>query len=172
MTRCAACLVLLALVAAGPRVSAQRGGDYLTEKEIEAARAAQESDKRAEVFITIGDRRLLALTDANATPSEKELKAYGPLPTGSAIDLLDDYRRAIDELMEKIDDAYQRKGRTPQLTKGMKLASEGVDRQLKTLASLRTQLKDPEVLHYLDRAVASAKLLEEGARGAMAESEK
>ena len=171
MTGRAACLVIGLVLCAGTGVSAQRGGDYLNAKEIEAVRRAQESDKRAEVFIKIGDRRLLALTDASAELSDKDLEAYGPLPTGSKIDLLDDYRRAIDELMEKIDDTYQRKGRTPQFAKAMKLTSEGVDRQLKTLESLRAQLKDPEDLHYLDRAVASAKLLEEGAKGAMAEVE-
>lgn len=172
MTSRAVCLAVGLVLLAGAGASAQRGGDYLTEKEIEAVRRAQESDKRAEVFIKIGDRRLLALTDASAEMSDKELEAYGPLPTGSRIDLLDDYRRAIDEFMEKIDDTYQKKGRTPQFTKAMKLTSEGVDRQLKALESLRAQLKDPDDLHYLDRAVASAKLLEEGARGAMAEGEK
>jgi hypothetical protein len=157
--------LLAAIVLAAAPALAQRGGDYLTDTEADRVRDAQEPDKRAEVFVKICDRRLLALTNPTAELSEKDTERYGPLPKGSQIDLLDDYRRASDELMEKLDDAYQRKGKTPQLEKALKAVAEGTGRQIKELEALRARLKDPEVIHYLERAVASARLLEEGARG-------
>jgi hypothetical protein len=163
-----AALFLLALPTTAP---AQRKGEYLTDEEMDAVRVAQRIDFRSEVFVKIADRRLLAILDPAAKLTEKEIRIYGALPTGSQVDLLDDYRRTIDEFMEKIDDVYTRDGKSKQFVKAMEAAKLAVDRQLKELATLRPNLKSTEAVHFCDKAVESAKLLAEGIAGVLESGE-
>ena len=58
--------------------------DHLTEQEVDLVRENQELDKRIEVFIKAADRRLLVLTNPNATQKKKkEEEDWGPLPRGN-----------------------------------------------------------------------------------------
>jgi hypothetical protein len=148
--------------------AAQRGGEYLTDEELDAVRTAQRIDLRAEVFLKIADRRLLALTNPAAKLTDKEIRLYGELPKGSQVELLDDYRRTIEEYMEKIDDSFTREGKSKLFVKGMEATRLAVDRQLKELAGLRSQLKDPDAVQYCAKAVESAKLLAEGVADVLA----
>src|ERR1051325_3141139 len=140
--------LVLTLIAVAAPAPAQRKGDYLTDKELDLVREAQDIDQRASVFIAIADRRLLAITDPNAKLSKKDLESFGPLPTGTQVELLDDYRRALDEFMDKVDDAFRRSGKSQQFMKAAKLIHEGVARQLSQLGTLRAGLKDPDAIHY------------------------
>ena len=85
------------------------------------------------------------------------------------VELLDDYRRTIDELMEKVDDSFSQKGKTKPFVKAMETTRTAVEAQLKQLEALRQQLKDQEAVHFLNKAVDSAKTLAEGVAGVLAQ---
>ena len=160
-------VVVLAVLCAAAPAAAQRHGEYLTDQEQDTVREAQQIDLRATVFIKITDRRLQVLVDPTAKVSGKDEKLYGPLPTGSRIELLDDYRRALDELMEKVDDAFQHKGKSPQFIKAAQLLRDAIARQTKQLTDLRAQLKDPDEIQFCDKALDSAKTLADGISGVL-----
>jgi hypothetical protein len=52
--------------------------------------------------------------------SKKELELYGPLPTGSRPQLLDDIAGILDEAADKIDDAALHDEKNPLLMKSLK----------------------------------------------------
>src|SRR5215470_18484214 len=93
--------------------------DHLTEQEADLIREYQEIDKRIEVFIKAADRRLLVLTNPNATQKKKEEETWGPLPTGSKLELLTDYKRILEEAEEKLDDAYNQGAKNTLLPKAL-----------------------------------------------------
>src|SRR5437868_1205832 len=94
----------LSLFGAG---AAQGKGDYLNEQEVDRIRDAQEIELRTQVFLFIANRRLKIITGELKTQTKKEEENWGPLPTGTTTEMLDGYRRAISELMDKIDDSFE-----------------------------------------------------------------
>jgi hypothetical protein len=70
--------------------------DHLNEQEIELIRDFQEIDKRIEIFVKAAERRLLVLANPNATQKKKEEEIWGPLPTGTKLELLTDYKRNLE----------------------------------------------------------------------------
>ena len=141
---------------------AQRKVDYMSEPEQEMARQAQSIDNRAAVYLKIADRRIVALTAPATKLSGREIEHFGPLPTGSERDLLDDYRRAIDELMAKFDDAYDRNGKDPAFQKAVAKSLPEIYRQKRALEALGPGLKTPDAERYLERAIEAASTLAEG----------
>src|SRR5262249_33632048 len=109
ITKAVSVLILfcLSFVAAPTTRCVQGGGDYLNEQEVERIQDAQEIELRAQVFLYIANRRLKVLTGELKTQSKKEEETWGPLPKGTPEELLDGYRRAISELMDKVDDSYE-----------------------------------------------------------------
>jgi hypothetical protein len=159
-------LLLGALALASP-VRAQRRGEYMTDGELDLVRDIRRIDHRVEVFLKVADRRLVALANANGETGDTRFQKFGPLPKGSQIDLLDDYRRTIEELMVKFDDEFERKGVTDDLRKGLELAVPEIDRQLKALEALGPKLTQPDADHYLDRALGAAREFRDGAKKAL-----
>ena len=78
--------------------------DYLTEAEIELVRDAQQIDLRVEVLTRSIDRRLAVIS--NQTPKEKEI--WGPLPTGSRIELLLDIEKLLQKAIDDVDEVADR----------------------------------------------------------------
>lgn len=155
-----AALALCALLYAGSfSASAQRTGEYLTEKEIELVREFQEIDARTSVFLYIADRRLKVMSGVKETA--KELETWGPPPLGTKSEMLEAYRRAMNELMDKLEDAYERNPKAAALKKAIDLLHATTERQLKQLASLRSTLSGTEELSALDAATDSAQIAHE-----------
>ncbi len=77
-------------------------------------------DKRIEVFIFAADRRLLLLANPDAKQTKKEEERWGPLPKGTHVELLQDYKHILEEAMEKLDDAYERDRKSELLPKALK----------------------------------------------------
>jgi len=152
---------------APPLGAAQRKGEYITDGEIDLVRDLRRIDNRAQVFLKIADRRLIAIADPTAEPKDSMFRKFGPLPTGSQIDLLDGYRRAVEELMVKFDDEYERTGMTDDLRKGLELTVTEVERQLKEMDALRPKLTQEDAAHYLDKALGAARELHDGAKKAL-----
>ena len=160
--------VLLSLAAALAAGAAQGSGDYLNEQEVDRVREAQEIELRTRVFLFIAERRLKVLTGELKQQSKKDEELWGPLPTGAPAFLLEGYGRSISELMDKLDDAHERDPKAEGLKKALKRLLDGTDQHLKSLATLRAQLTDPEVRRAIDRAEEAARLANEGARSGAA----
>lgn len=163
--RLVAIAVIIGSLASG--ASAQRKGEYLTEGEIDLVREIRLIDNRSEVFLKIADRRLIALTDPTGPTGDSKFKKFGPLPTGSPVELLDDYRRAVEELMVKLDDEFERTGMTAALKKALESSSKEMDRQIGVLATLKTMSSAEDFKSIHRRAVEAANDLRDGARSAL-----
>ena len=101
-------LLLVFISCVAQSVDAQRR-DYLTEDEVELVRDAQQIDQRMKVLTRAVDRRFAALgiSSAAEVPKEKSDK-WGPLPTGTRIELLDDIKRIIQKAVDDIDNLAER----------------------------------------------------------------
>jgi hypothetical protein len=163
--RLVALAVIIGSLASG--ASAQRKGEYLTEGEIDLVREIRLIDHRSEIFLKIADRRLIALTDPAGPTGDSKFKKFGPLPTGSQVELLDDYRRAVEELMVKLDDEFERTGMTAALKKALESSAKEMDRQLGVLATLKTMSTAEDFRSIHRRAVEAASDLRDGARSAL-----
>ncbi|MFZ4986602.1 MAG: hypothetical protein ACOYLF_14170 [Blastocatellia bacterium] len=151
-------LMLISLVLP---VMAQQGRtrDHLTEQEVDLVRVNQEIDLRSEVFLKAADRRLLVLANPQATQKKKEEEVWGPLPKGSALELLQDYKRILEELEEKLDDALNRDSRSPALEKAIKKAKDATAEHLPKLRALRNGLSDQQAQRALLEAIEEAELI-------------
>ncbi len=136
--------------------------DHLTEQEADLVREFQIIDKRIEVFIRAADRRLLVLADPNAKQSKKEEERWGPLPTGTRLELLQDYKNILSEAMEKLDDAYERDPKSELLSKALSKFKEATTRQLAQLRALAPQLTDKREQRALLEAIEEAETAAKG----------
>jgi hypothetical protein len=115
--------------------------DYLTPKEVDLVKDAQELDKRIDVFIKAADRRLLVIKGMSAT-SSKELKKdselWGDLPSGTRGELVGDIAKILDEAITNIDDVSSRDEKNPALPRSLRKLAGAASRimdQLKPLQS-------------------------------------
>jgi hypothetical protein len=80
--------------------------DYLTEQEIELVRDAQDIDARIDVLTGAIERRFAVLkVGAVAAKPAKESDKWGPMPTGTRLELLDDVRRLLQKAIDDIDNS-------------------------------------------------------------------
>jgi len=145
---------LFAVISAGPQTR-----DHLTEQEADMVRLNQVIDKRIEVFVKAADRRLLVLANPSATQKEKEEEVWGPLPEGSYVELLTDYRRILLEAEEKLDDVLNRDSRNKELDKAVKKFKEAAMKHLPQLKALAPKMKDRREQRALEEAIAEAELV-------------
>ncbi|MFM8392532.1 MAG: hypothetical protein ACKOB4_01250 [Acidobacteriota bacterium] len=142
-----------------PESSSPQQRDHLTEKEIDLVKANQEIDLRTEVFMKAAERRILVLIDPQAVQKKKEEELWGPLPKGSPLELLQDYKKILEELEEKLDDALNRDSRNPALEKAVKKAKESVSSQIEKLRGLGPKLADAKERRALLEAIEEAQLI-------------
>ena len=155
--KCVGWGMLLLLIATGWHGGqAQTRRDHLTEKEVALVREYQELDLRVEVFLRAAERRLLVLTNPEPKQKKKEEELWGPLPTGSRLELLQDYRRILEELEEKLDDTLNLDPRNPLLKKSLKKAKEGATGHLTELRTLTSRLTDRAEQKALALAIEEA----------------
>ncbi|HEX4950672.1 MAG TPA: hypothetical protein VFZ34_28675 [Blastocatellia bacterium] len=140
-------------------VNAQKR-DHLTEKEVDWVREVQAIDKRVEVFIKAADRRLLVLVTPDFKQTKKEEEKWGPLPTGTKAELLEDYKRILEEAEEKLDDAYDRKDAL--VPKALSKLKEAARKQLEQLRSLESKLTERRELKALSEAIEEAETVTKG----------
>lgn len=163
-------MFLVVLVMLASPALAQRPLEHLSPREQDIVRVAQAIEARSAVFVKIAGRRVLALT--GGAQEEKDAERYGPLPEGSQAELLDNYKRVLEEFMDKLDDFYERKGSSPEMGKAMKQAVAGLEAQLKTLETQRDRLQGEAALHAYRRAVETAQTLLDGIRPLIPADEK
>ena len=154
-------IALFGLLAVAAAAGAQQR-DHLTEEEADRVREVQEIDKRTEVFIRAADRRLLVLADPDAKQSKKDEERWGPLPRGTRLELLQDYKRLIEETMEKLDDAYERSQKNELVPKALNKFKEAATRQIVQLRALAPQLTDKREQRALLEAIEEAETATKG----------
>jgi hypothetical protein len=147
-------LLLLMLFALMALPQAQQR-DHLTEKEDELLREFQVIDKRIDIFIKAADRRLLVLGNPNATQKKGEEETWGPLPKGTKLELILDYKRILQEAEEKMDDGLYR-GKNAALEKALGKFKESALRQIPLLRALAPQLTDKREQKALQEAIEEA----------------
>jgi len=130
--------------------------DHLTEKEDELVREFQEIDKRIEIYVKAADRRILVLATPAATQSKREEGNWGPLPTGTKLELLQDYKHILEEAEDKLDDLLNRDTVPPGLEKALSKFKEGTSRQISKLRALASQLTEKTEQRALAEAIEEA----------------
>ncbi|GAC1404349.1 MAG: hypothetical protein NVSMB56_18950 [Pyrinomonadaceae bacterium] len=138
------------------RIIAQR--EHLTEKEQDLVREAQELSKRTEVFTKVADRRLLVLSNPNATQTKKEEEKWGALPTGTRAELYGDLARILDEAITNIDDTATRSPKSEQLPKALNALNAYAARILPQLIAMRDKTTDAE-RERLEQAIENAQAI-------------
>ncbi len=136
--------------------------DHLTEEEADQVREMQVIDKRIEVFIFAADRRLLLLNNPAAKQTKKEEERWGPLPKGTRVELLEDYKHILEEAMEKLDDAYERDRKSELLPKALHKFKDAANRQLAQLRSLAPQMAEKREQNALTEAIEEAQTATKG----------
>lgn len=149
-------LVCLGLVGLGDVSAQSKKRDHLTEQEVELVRDVQQIDQRIEVFIKAADRRILVLVDPNATQKKKEEEVWGPLPTGTKLELLTDYKKILEEAEEKLDDFFSREPKNDLLKKALQKFKQAANKQIIQLRSLSAQLTDKKDQRALAEAIEEA----------------
>ncbi len=152
-------IFLLAFVCFGWSAQAQKR-DHLTEKEVDWVREVQMLDKRIEVFIKAADRRLLVLLTPDTRQTNKEEEKWGPLPTGTQAELLEDYKHILEEAEEKLDDAFSRNDAL--VPKALSKFKEAARRQLAQLRSLEAKMTERRELKALAEAIEEAETVTKG----------
>ena len=154
-------LLSLLMLAVAPVAFAQLR-EHLTEKEIDWVREEQLIDKRIEVFVKAADRRLLVLKTPDAVQTKKEEEKWGPLPTGTTLELLQDYKKIIEEAEEKLDDAFERKPKDELIIKALKKFKDGATKHISLLQSLEAKMKDKREQMALAEAIEEAEAVTKG----------
>lgn len=134
--------------------------DHLTEKEVDWVREVQVIDKRIEVFIKAAERRLLVLVNPDFKQTKKEEEKWGPIPAGTKAELLEDYKRILEEAEEKLDDAYDRKDAL--VPKALAKLKDAARKHLEQLRPLEAKLSERRELKALSEAIEEAETVTKG----------
>ena len=149
------------MLAMAPATFAQ-SREHLTEKEIDWIREEQLIDKRIEVFVKAADRRLLVLSTPDAKQTKKEEEKWGSLPTGTTLELLQDYKKILEEAEEKLDDAFERKPKDELIIKALKKFKDGATKHISLLQSMEAKMKDKREQMALAEAIEEAEAVTKG----------
>ncbi len=137
-----------ALCAAQPR-------DYMTEKEVELVRDAQDIDQRVGVLAKMIDRRFAAIgiEVGGWKQSEKDHVKWGDVRTGTRSQLLSDVRQLLQKAIDDVDDVAMHNENTltqnktegllfPQAVRDLAAAATRYLPPLKTLLDKTTDERD------------------------------
>lgn len=137
--------------------------DHLTQKEADMVRDTQELDKRIAILIKAAERRVQALTDANAIKApQKDAEVWGELK-GTRADFLYDISRILDEAITNIDDVSSRDDRNPLIPKSVRKLAEASSQILVQLAPLRDKIEEGPERQSFETAIENAESVVEAA---------
>lgn len=149
-------VICAGLICAGEASAQSKTRDHLTEMEVEQVRDVQQIDLRIEVFVKAAERRILVLTNPNATQKKKEEETWGPLPTGTKAELLGDYKKILEEGEEKLDDFFERDPKNDLLKKALRKFKDAANRHIPQLRAMAAQLTDKKDQRALAEAIEEA----------------
>lgn len=151
--------VLLFIIFAGPgfsRTCPARSRDHLTEQEAGLVADTQELDKRTVVFIKAIERRFLVISNPNATQSNKDKEIWGPLPTGTHAELIEDIHKIIDEAITNIENVNERDPSNPLIVKSLRKLSDACKGYVVQLSSIQEKSQDERELRAIAKALDNA----------------
>lgn len=149
-------VICAGLICQGEASAQSKTRDHLTEMEVEQVRDVQQIDLRIEVFVKAAERRILVLTNPNATQKKKEEETWGPLPTGTKAELLGDYKKILEEGEEKLDDFFERDPKNDLLKKALRKFKDAANRHIPQLRAMAAQLTDKKDQRALAEAIEEA----------------
>jgi hypothetical protein len=169
-------VAILSMTFASPSARSQASGDYLSQEEADRVRAAQRIDERMKVFMKIADRRLDKLVEPKQVvgkreqkKEEEEAREWGQLADLSRTELLQQYARAIEEAIVKLEDAHERNPKNSAIPKALAILRDATNRHLKTLHSLESEVKSEGEQVALRQALEQAERANQGARAGLQE---
>lgn len=159
--------VLFAVVglAAGPAGPAK---EFLTPAEITKIQDAPEVDKRIKVYL---DAAALRLKTAEERCRGKESEPGDPLELFRPEDMVEGYVHILRSVMFTLDEAAERPKDPARLVKALKNLRESTERDLKSLAILKTLAEEKhreELWNLLNRALEIADGARDGAETGLA----
>ncbi len=149
-------LIITALAIFGSTSSASsfQGREHLTPQEIDLVKDAQVLDKRIDIFIKAADRRMIALSGADAASAKqlkKDSELWGELPAGSRAELIGDIAGIFDEAITNIDDVSAHDEKNPLIAKALRKLATAATRIVEQLKPAETQAKGEAELNSFDK---------------------
>ena len=105
---------------------------------------------------------MLVLNTPDAKQTKKEEEKWGPLPTGTPLELLQDYKKILEEAEEKLDDAFERKPKDELIIKALKKFKDGAIKHISLLQSMESKMKDKREQMALAEAIEEAEAVTKG----------
>jgi hypothetical protein len=139
--------------------------DYLTPKEIDLVKDAQELDKRVDVFIKAANRRLVVIKglDTNTKELKKDAEFWGDLPSGTRSELVGDIAKILDAAIDNIDDVSYRDEKNPALPRALRKLAGAASRIIEQLKPLQTSAADPAEVRNFDELMDNAETIVQAA---------
>src|SRR5215204_815427 len=141
--------------------------DHLTLLEVDRVKEAQILDKRIEVFIKAAERRLMVLTNTQATNAKqlkKDTELWGDLPTGSRAELIGDIARILDEAITNIDDVSGRDERNPLIPKALRKLAQAVNNIMTQVTPLKDLVKSESEIASMEMLYEDVQQILEAAK--------
>jgi hypothetical protein len=142
-----------------------QGRDYLTPKEIDLVKDAQELDKRVDVFIKAANRRLVVIKglDRNTKELKKDAEFWGDLPAGSRSELVGDIAKILDAAIDNIDDVSYRDEKNPALPRALRKLAGEASQVIDQLKPLQSSAADPAEVRNFDELMDNAETIVQAA---------
>jgi hypothetical protein len=139
--------------------------DYLTPKEIDLVKDAQELDKRVDVFIKAANRRLVVIKglDTNTKELKKDAEFWGDLPAGSRSELVGDIARILDAAIDNIDDVSYRDEKNPALPRALRKLAGAASHIVDQLKPLQSSAADEAEVRNFDELMDNAETIVQAA---------
>jgi hypothetical protein len=147
-----------------------RGGEFLTESEIDAIRRNQKIDPRVKLYLRAA---LLRLTSARARMTGQETLPGDPLEYFTPEDMLDGYYKILNSVMFNIEDASRKippdRGGVRKALKHLESQMKKAVPELESMEKMAVDKNEPEMTRLIQRAIEISKGALEGAEQALAD---
>lgn len=139
--------------------------DYLTPKEVDLVKDAQELDKRIDVFIKAANRRLVVIKglDTNTKEIKKDAEFWGDLPAGTRSELVGDIAKILDAAIDNIDDVSYRDEKNPALPRALRKLAGAASHIIEQLKPLQSSAADEAEARNFDDLMDNAETIVQAA---------
>ena len=162
------CVAQLCLLLSGCLTAAAyspQARDYLTPKEVDLVKDAQELDKRVDVFIKAANRRLVVIKGLETDTKElkKDAEFWGDLPTGTRSELVGDIAGILNAAIDNIDDVSSRDEKNPALPRVLRKLADAASHISEQLKPLQQSATDPAEVRNFDELMENAETIVQAA---------
>ncbi|HEX3279873.1 MAG TPA: hypothetical protein VHR36_01470 [Pyrinomonadaceae bacterium] len=135
--------------------------DYLTPKEVDLVKDAQELDKRIDVFIKAANRRVVVIKglDRNTKELKNDAEFWGDLPAGTRSELVGDIARILDAAIDNIDDVSYRDEKNPALPRVVRKLASAATHIVDELKPLQASAADQAEVRNFEELMDNAETI-------------